>query len=114
MPPPVLGVIGQAAPGAGANGNLYTVPAARRAVLSTIAVANTGGAYTTYRVHVRPGGAAAAAGNAIAYEVGLDAGQSDLLTLGVTIAAGDVVSVRSVSGAVTFTAFGEETDIPAA
>lgn len=112
MPAPVLGVLGQAAPAAAADAAAYTVPASRRAVSSTITVCNTGAA-TTYRVHARKAGAAAGAGNAVAFDVTLAAGQSDALTWGVALGPGDVVGVRSASGAVTFTVFGEETDVPA-
>lgn len=108
----LVGVLGQAAPAAATDTAAYTVPASRVAVLSTLAVCNTGAA-TTYRVHIRKAGAAVAVGNAVAYEVSLGAGQTDPLTWGITLGPGDIVSVRSASGAVTFTVFGEETDVPA-
>ena len=115
MPAPVLGILGQAAPAAAANGDLIAAVAAnRRQVLSTIVVANTGAADTTFRIFARKAGAAAAVGNALAYDVPVSANSVITLTLGVALAATDVVTVRSAAGGVTFTAFGEETDVPAA
>lgn len=112
MPAPNF-LIKQAAPAAGANGDVYTVPAARRAVASSILIANTGAA-TTYRLFARKNGAAAAVGNAVAYDVDIPANKTDVLTIGGTLEAADVITGRSASGGVTFTLFGEETDVPAA
>lgn len=107
----LIGALGQAAPGAAANGDAYVVPANRVAVLSGVFVCNTGAA-TTYRVHHRINGAAAAVGNALCYEIAIDAGQTDPILAGLTMGDTDVLTVRSASGAVTFTVCGEETDTP--
>jgi len=114
VPAPKIGVLGQAAPAAGATVVAYTVPANRRAVVSTISIAETGGNSGTYRVHVGVNGAAAAVGNAIAYDIPYSAKQATFLTIGATLGPGDVLYVESSAGAVTFTAFGEETDVPTA
>lgn len=98
-------VLGQAKPGAAANGDVYTVPAAKSAVVNLF-IANTGAA-TTFRVFVRIAAAAAAVGNAIAYDVAI--GANELVTLtGITVAATDVITVYSTSGTVAFTACGDE------
>lgn len=115
MAAPVLGILGQAAPAAAANGDVIAAVAAnRRQVVSSLVIANTGAAATTFRVFARKAGAAAAVGNAIAYDVNIDANSVISLTLGICLAATDVLTVRSAAGGVTFTAFGEETDVPAA
>lgn len=115
MTAPIAGILGQAAPGAATNGDLIpAVTAGRRQVISTIVAAETGGAATAIRIFARKAGAAAAVGNAIAYDVAVAANSTTTFTIGAALAATDVVTVRSTSGAVTFTAFGEETDVPAA
>lgn len=112
MPADLIEVLGQAAPGAAADGVAYTVPANRIAVLSGVWICNTGAA-TTYRVHLRRNGAAVGVGNAVLYEIALPAGRTDEKVLaGLALGDGDILSVRSASGAVTFTACGEETDVP--
>lgn len=104
--------LGQSAPAAGVDAAAYTVPAARVAVLSGVWVCNTGAA-TTYRVHLRRNGAAVAVGNALLFDIALPAGTADEKVLaGLTLGDADVLSVRSASGAVTFTVCGEETDAP--
>jgi hypothetical protein len=114
MAVPVLGILGQQAPAAATNADVYTVPGSRRSVLSTVFVANTSGSATTYRIYLRKAGAAAAVSNAIAYDVNLGANATDAWTVGITLAAADVVTVQSAGGAVSFTVCGEETDVPAA
>lgn len=113
MPSPVLGILGtQQAPAAATNADVYTVPAARRAVISTLVCCNTTAASRMVRVFAREAGAASAVGNAIVYDVALAAGDTLLMTLGITLAATDIITVQSNLGGVTFTAFGEETDVP--
>lgn len=113
MAAPKIAVLGQAKPGSNATTALYTVPASRRAVCSTLVVCEVGGAATTFRVHVGINGAAAAVGNAEFYNVALAANSHIGITEGTTLAAADVLYVESASGNVTFTLHGEETDVPA-
>ena len=104
-----LKVLGQAAPANTSNADLYTVPSAKSAVVSTIAIANTSLAGATARIFVRVGGAAAATSNAIAYDLPVAATSTITLTLGITLAAADVVSIRSnTASALTFHMFGSE------
>ena len=58
--PTTYKVLGQSAPAATTNTNLYTVPAASSAVISTIVVANRSAAAVTYRIAIRPAGATVA------------------------------------------------------
>lgn len=107
----LIGILGQNAPGAATNADAYTVPASRVTVLSSIVVCNTGAA-TTYRVHARINGAAAAVGNALFYDVAIPANSTDIHVFGLTLGDTDVITTRSASGGVTFTVSGEETDVP--
>lgn len=101
-------VLGQVAAAATTNTDVYTVPAVTEAVLSTIAVCNRGGTATTYRVAVRPNGEALGTKHYIAYDVTIQANQTDTLTLGITLDAADVVTVYAGSANVTFSVFGTE------
>lgn len=100
-------VLGQSAPAATTDTDLYTVPSATSAVGSTLAVANRG-ASTTFRVAVRPAGAAIANEHYIIYDNFVEQYDSVLLTLGMTLAATDVVTVYAGSANLSFSLFGSE------
>ena len=101
-------VLGQSAPAATTAVDLYTVPSATSAVISTLVVCNRAAADATYRVAVRPAGAALANQHYVAYDVTVGAGDSTTLTLGITAATTDVVTVYASSADLTFSAFGSE------
>jgi hypothetical protein len=101
-------VLGQANPSATTATTLYTVPSAKSAVVSTLVVANLSTSAATYRIAIRPAGAALANTHYIAYDVALSANDSTALTLGITLATTDVVTVYASSANVNFTAFGDE------
>lgn len=101
-------VLGQASPLTGNTADLYTVPSSREAVVSTITVANRAAAGTTYRVAVRPNGALLTNTHYIAFDVALDRNSTQALTFGLTLDAGDVITVYANSSDVTFSAFGTE------
>ena len=106
--PTVYKVLGQSAPSATTDTTLYTVPAATSAVVSTIVVANRSGATSTYRIAIRPAGATIANQHYIAYDVVVGGADSTTLTLGITLAATDVVTVYSSSTNLSFSIFGSE------
>ena len=101
-------VLGQVNPSATTATTLYTVPAAKSTVISTLVVANLASSAATYRIAIRPAGAALAANQYIAYDVALSANDSTALTLGITLATTDVVTIYASSANVNFTAFGDE------
>jgi hypothetical protein len=101
-------VLGQVNPSATTATTLYTVPSAKSAVISTLVVANLSTSAATYRVAIRPAGATLANVHYIAYDVALSANDSTALTLGITLATTDVVTVYASSANVNFTAFGDE------
>jgi glucose-6-phosphate dehydrogenase assembly protein OpcA len=106
--PTVYKVLGQSAPSATTNTNLYTVPAATSAVVSTLVVANRSTSAAAYRIAIRPAGATIANQHYIAYDVTVGAGDSTTLTLGITLAATDIVTVYATSANLSFNAFGSE------
>jgi hypothetical protein len=101
-------VLGQSNPSATTLTTLYTVPASAQAICSTITVCNTASSATTYRIAVRPAGASIANQHYLAYDAALPANDTATLTLGVTLAATDVISVYAASANVVFSAFGVE------
>jgi hypothetical protein len=100
-------VLGQSNPAATTDTTLYTVPASTSTVISTITVANIGTS-GTYRIAIRPAGASIANEHYIAYDGALNANDSITWTLGVTLAATDVVTVRASNTSFAFSAFGSE------
>ena len=101
-------VLAQSAPSATTATNAYTVPSATSAVVSTIVVANRAASPATYRIAVRPGGATLANQHYIAYDVTVGASDSTTLTLGITLATTDVVTVYASTANLSFNVFGSE------
>lgn len=101
-------VLGQSAPSATTETDVYTVPAATTAVLSTIVVANRSASAVTYRIAVRPDGATLANQHYIAYDVNVGASDSTTITLGITMDAGDILTVYASSADLSFNVFGSE------
>lgn len=100
-------VLGQSNPAATTDTTLYTVPAATETVVSTITVANLG-TTGTFRVAVRPAGASIANQHYVVYDATLNANDSITLTLGITLQATDVITVRASNTSFAFQAFGSE------
>lgn len=100
-------VLGQINPSATTATTLYTVPSSTSAVCSTLSVCNLGSS-TTYRVSIRPAGAAQANAHYLIYDAPLSANDSVLLTLGITLATTDVVTVYAGTATVAFQLFGSE------
>ena len=105
--PTVYKVLGQSNPAAITNTTLYTVPAATSAVCSTLSVANLG-VSTTFRIAVRPTGATLANQHYIVYDSAINAGSAVYLTLGVSLATTDVVTVYAGTANLAFSLFGSE------
>jgi hypothetical protein len=101
-------VLGQSAPSATTATTLYTVPAATETVVSTIVVANRAATAGSFRLSVRPDGAAQANQHYLAYDVPIAANDSTTLTLGVTMNATDVITVYASSADMSFNVFGSE------
>lgn len=102
-------MLGQSAPANTSNANLYTVPAATSTVVSTLTITNVTTSSATVRVFVRIAGATAAASNALVYDVPVAGNSLMTLTLGITLAATDVITVQTgTANAITFQAFGSE------
>jgi glucose-6-phosphate dehydrogenase assembly protein OpcA len=106
--PTIYKVLGQSAPSATTATTLYTVPSATNAVVSTIVVANRETTSATYRIAIRPAGATLANQHYIAYDVAVGGSDSTTLTLGITLAATDVVTIYASTANTSFNLFGSE------
>ena len=101
-------VLGQSNPSAATLTTLYTCPASKETVISTIVVANQAGTSGTYRIAVRPNGAAIATEHYLVYEASISANSTVAYTIGITMDASDVLSIQGSSANFSFNAFGSE------
>lgn len=101
-------VLGQSNPSATTLTTLYTVPSSTSTIGSTLAICNIGTTSTTYRVAVRVAGAAIANSQYLVYDSPIPANDSISLTLGLSLAATDVVSVYAGNANLAFSLFGVE------
>jgi len=106
--PTTYKVLGQVAPSATTATTLYTVGSSRSTVVSTIAVCNQAATAATFRIAIRPAGATLAGLHYIAYDSTVAANDSTMLTIGVTLATTDVITVYASTANLSFSAFGSE------
>jgi hypothetical protein len=104
----VYKILGQSAPAATTEVDLYTVPAATSAIVSTVSVCNRGSASGTYRIYVSPAGASTANANYLVYDANLGANATVTLTLGITLATTDELRVYASTADFSFNAFGSQ------
>jgi hypothetical protein len=102
-------VLGQSAPAATTETTLYTVPNSYSAVISTIAICNQAATPATFRIAVRPAAdSTTAAKHWIVYGATLDGSDATMLSLGLSMAAGDKIQIYASSATMSFSAFGSE------
>lgn len=99
-------VLGQSSPTSTTNTDVYT--AAAQAIVSTINVCNRAGASGTYRVAIRPAGATLANQHYLVFDATIAANATTALTLGISMAATDVLTVYASTANFSFSAFGVE------
>jgi hypothetical protein len=88
---------------------LYTVPAATSTVVSSLVIANRAAVTRTFSVKVAVGGAADDPKQFIYATVNLTKNNTFVATIGMTLAATDVIRVIcDATGALNFTLFGTE------
>ena len=101
-------VLGQSAPSATTATDVYTVPAATQTIISSIVVTERGGSAGTFRIAVRPNGAALSNEHYIAYDAPIQANDIVGLTLGITMDAADVLTVYCSSANMSVNISGSE------
>lgn len=101
-------VLGQSAPSATTETDLYTVPAATETIVSTIHIANRATTSATFRIAISVNGAATATKDYIAYDSAISGNGFVSLTLGITLDATDKIKVYASTANLSFNAFGSE------
>ena len=101
-------VLAQSAPSATTNTDIYTVGSGKQTVVSTITVANRSASASSYRIAVRPAGTTIANQHYLAYDIAIAANDTTVLTIGVTLAATDVITVYALSANLSFGIYGTE------
>ena len=102
-------VLGQSIPSATTLTDLYTVPGATQATVSTLTVCNQSATPTSFRVSVAQGGAADDPSQYLYYDVAIPANDTFAATFGITLNSGDVVRVYATLATLSFSLFGVET-----
>ena len=104
-------VLGQSNPAATTATTLYTVPAGKETVVSSISVANLTATAATFRIAIRPGGATLTNAQYFGYDITVGASDSTIITVGITLAATDVITVYASTANIAFQAFGDEATV---
>jgi glucose-6-phosphate dehydrogenase assembly protein OpcA len=104
-------VLGQSNPSATTATTLYTVPSAKEAVVSSISVANLTSTAATFRIAIRPAGATLANVHYFAYDITVGASDTTVITVGLTLATTDVVTVYASTANLAFHAYGDEASV---
>lgn len=104
--PTAYRVIAQAAPAAATLFDIYTVPSGSQVVVSTVSMCNQGATDATFRLAVRPDGAAASSQHYVFYDNTVYAKSTVAATIGITADGGDVISGYSSTGNISFSIFG--------
>ena len=104
-------VLGQSNPSATTVTTLYTVPASKEAVVSSIAVANLAASSATFRIIIQPSADVSATILDKQYfgkDITVGASDTTIITVGLTLATGDVIKIYASTATVAFQAFGDE------
>jgi len=102
-------VLGQSSPGRDVFTDLYVTPNSTQAVVSSLVICNRGNTTVGSRVAVRTANAALLNKHYIVYDLPTPSFDTISLTLGITLANADVVSVYSTDNSnLSYTLFGSE------
>lgn len=100
-------ILGQITGSTSVTSSVYTVPAAKSAVVSSVILANRSSTSSTYSLAVIPSGSSLDVKNWIALGVPISGSDSTALTLGVTLATGDSIQLNGLSTG-SISVFGSE------
>jgi hypothetical protein len=103
-----LKVLAQVNPAATTLTTLYTVPAVTTASVSSLVVCNQAGSSATFRVSIQVAAAADNAKQYLYYDTSVDANDTFVATIGITLGAADVVKIYASSTTLSFNLFGAE------
>lgn len=101
-------ILGQSTPAANTFFDIYAVPSGASAIVSTVNVCNLTASNVTFRLAAKQANAALSSKQYIVYDTVVPAQDSIALSLGLTLANTDVLTVYSFQGNVSFNVFGTE------
>lgn len=101
-------ILGQSAPSATTNTNVYTVPAATEAIVNTIAVCNRGASQGSYRLAVVPSGQNLDPQTYFVFDTVINANDTVNPDITLSLSAGDVITVYASSANFSFLVSGVE------
>ncbi len=103
-------ILGQVVPDGVSSSTLYTVPAAKSTVISTLSVTNRSQGEIKFKIALVPSGQLLAPKHYISYNAPCSGQDSVFITTGFTLATGDTIVVFSDNSQLSFGAFGMEID----
>ncbi len=103
-----LKVLAQSNPSATTLTDIYTVPASTSAVISSIVVCNQAGTSATFRVSIQVANAADNAKQYLYYDLTIPGNDTFIATLGISLAATDVIAIFASTATLSFNVFGVE------
>jgi len=101
-------VLGQINPTANTATTVYTVPASTNTVISTVTVCNQANTAAAFSLAVRPAGEALVTKHYVNFNTSIPANDTLGLTLGITMAATDVLTANANTSTISVNAFGTE------
>lgn len=101
-------VLGQSNPSATTLTSLYTVSSGVQTVCSSVNIANLASTAASFRIAVRPAGASIVNAHYQMYDVSIPGNDSINIVSGMTLGAGDVVSVYASTANLAFSLYGCE------
>lgn len=101
-------ILGQAAPSATTETDLYTVPAGKETIISSLTVCNRDTSAASFRISVSQGGGATANKDYLYYDLLAPPNDTFVFTGGITLAATDKVRVYAETTMFSFNLFGSE------
>ena len=106
--PDTIKILGQQAPNATTETDLYTVPASTSSVISSLVVCNRGTAAGTFRISTSAAGAATTNKDYVYYDLPIGANDTFVATMGISLATTDKIRVYASTANMSFTAYGVE------
>jgi ribosomal protein S2 len=103
-----LKTLGQVDMGAASLTTLYTVPAATSAVISSVVVCNRNATAITFRLSVRVAALADTPKQYLYYDVPIPGNDTFVATMGITLAATDIIAGYASGTGASFSVFGTE------
>lgn len=103
-----LKILGQGSPTSGSLQRLYTVPVSASAVISSIAICNTGLSGSWYNIATIKTGSAISNGSYIFYNTFIDSYASHVYTMGISLEASSSIDVYTYSGSLSYNFYGLE------